>query len=100
MVDTNGDGGIDFNEFLQLMENNSASGSSQNPDDEIKALFGAFDTDSDGYITEIEIMNMMKTLGEDVSKKDIRTMLKEGDKTKDGKISFVEFKNMLERLLK
>ena len=92
VVDINGDGGIDFNEFFQLMENNAVP---QDPDAEIRTLFGAFDTDADGYITEDEIMKMMKSLGENVSKKDIRQMMKEGDKTKNGKISFAEFKAMM-----
>jgi len=95
LVDVNGDGEIDFNEFLHLMENNSAP---QNPEDEIKQLFGAFDKDDDGYITEDEIMEMMKSLGEKVDAKDIRKMMKAGDKTKSGKISFTEFKSMIEEL--
>ena len=38
----------------------------------------------------------MKELGEKVRKKDLRKMVKEADKNKDGKISFAEFKIMVE----
>lgn len=97
LADKNGEGVINFNEFLCLMESNCTP---QTADEEIKGLFNAIDTDNDGYITESEITKMMKSLGEKISKKDVRKMLKTGDKTKDGRISFTEFKMMIEELPK
>ena len=41
---------------------------------------------------------MMKKQGEKLSKKEIKKMLKEGDKTKSGKIGYAEFKKMIEGL--
>ena len=93
-VDRDGNGEIDFREFMKLMESNHFIPSA---DEEIKGLFEAIDTDNDGYITEVEVGEMMKKLGEKVRKKDIRKMVKEADKNKDGKISFIEFKAMVEK---
>lgn len=93
LVDTDGNGVVDFKEFLELMDSNTLI---QDADDEVKSLFTLFDIDHDGYITEKEIGNVMKNLGEKVRKKDIRKMVKEADKNKDGKISFSEFQTMVE----
>merc|ERR1711973_598931 len=68
LVDTNGDGSIDFNEFFELMANSVGV---ENDTDEMKTLFAAIDTDNDGFITEEEITNMLKTLGEKIRKKDV-----------------------------
>ena len=88
IVDTDGNGVVDFKEFLEMMDSNTLV---QDADEEVKALFALFDIDNDGYITEKEIRTMMKKMGESVRKKDVRKMVKEGDKNKDGKISFNEF---------
>jgi len=93
LVDVDGNGLVDFKEFIHLMDNNCLI---QNEDDEMKNLFHMFDANKDGYITEKEIKNMMKNLGEKVRKKDVRKMMKEADLNKDGKISFREFKIMVE----
>merc|ERR1719427_80620 len=85
LVDKDGNGLLDFKEFIQLMDGNSLC---TNTDAEIAELFKQFDLNSDGYITEKEI--------EKVRKKDIRKMIKAGDKDKDKQISFSEFKDMVE----
>ena len=76
---------IDFKEFLNLM--NSAN-KEQNAEEEMKNLFALIDANQDGFLSEKEIRDMMKGLGEKVKKKHIRKMIKEADLNKDGKISF------------
>lgn len=92
-VDKDGNGLVDFKEFLNLMDNNCLV---QNVDEEMQHLFSMIDRNNDGFITEKEIKIMMKGLGEKVRKKDIRKMIKEADQNKDGKISFNEFKTMVQ----
>ncbi|XP_057314709.1 neo-calmodulin-like isoform X2 [Hydractinia symbiolongicarpus] len=92
LVDKDGNGLIDFHEFLNLMDSNTLV---QNIDQEMESLFGMIDTNNDGFISEKELKAMMKGLGEKVRKKDIRKMIKEADMNKDGKISFCEFKRMV-----
>ena len=92
VVDKDGNGLIDFKEFLNLM--NSAN-KEQNAEEEMKNLFALIDANQDGFLSEKEIRDMMKGLGEKVKKKHIRKMIKEADLNKDGKISFNEFKRMV-----
>merc|ERR1711962_1190809 len=93
LVDKDGNGVLDFKEFLDLMDGNTLVHSADN---EMKSLFNMSDIDRDGFITEKEISTVMKNLGEKVRKKDLRKMVKEADKNKDGKISFPEFRMMVE----
>ncbi|XP_065668889.1 neo-calmodulin isoform X9 [Hydra vulgaris] len=93
LVDTDGNGLIDFKEFLSLM--NTTSQEEINDEEEMKILFTLIDANQDGFLCEKEIRNMMKGLGEKVKKKHIRKMIKEADINKDGKISFNEFKRMV-----
>ena len=93
IVDTDGHNLVDFNQFLELMDRNCLV---QSADKEMTDLFSIFDVDNDGFITQAEISNLMKKLGEKIRKKDIRQMIKEADKNKDGKIDFKEFKEMVD----
>lgn len=93
VVDKDGNGLVDFKEFLNLMDSNCLL---QNLDQEMEKLFQMIDTNNDGFLSAQEITTMMKNLGEKVRKKDIRKMMKEADKNNDGKISFSEFKTMVD----
>jgi len=93
IVDKDGNGLLDFKEFIDLMDGNCLCTDS---DTEIEELFQLFDVNKDGFITEKEIGGVLKQLGEKVRKKDIRKMIKAGDKNKDKQISFNEFKEMVE----
>lgn len=92
-VDQDGNGVIDFPEFLALMELHRPS---EDPEQEIKMLFEQIDTNGDGFISQKELKKMMKGLDEKVKKKDVKQMMKFADTNKDGKISFSEFKVMVE----
>merc|ERR1712180_540243 len=93
IVDKDGNGLLDFKEFIDLMDGDCLC---TNNDTEIEELFQLFDVNKDGFITEKEISGVLKSLGEKVRKKDIRKMIKAGDKNKDKQISFNEFKDMIE----
>ena len=93
-VDVNGDGEIDFDEFITMMAKRmSESGSSQ--DAELREAFKVFDKDGDGFITSTELKLVMKQLGEDLTDEQLADMMKEADSNSDGRIDFPEFCKMM-----
>ncbi|KAJ8762922.1 hypothetical protein K2173_023051 [Erythroxylum novogranatense] len=53
--------------------------------------FKAFDSDNDGQITAAELGGILASLGYNASEQDVRAMMKQGDKNKDGLLSTEEF---------
>ncbi|KAJ1439208.1 EF-Hand 1, calcium-binding site [Sesbania bispinosa] len=53
--------------------------------------FRAFDADNDGRITEAELGGIMGSLGYNASEQEVRAMMQQGDKNKDGLLSINEF---------
>ena len=68
-----GDGLIDFNEFLEMMETRTRS---RSKDAEMRALFQAFDKDGSGYIDKNELKATMNQVGMEVTDRDVDTMMK------------------------
>ncbi|PAA64908.1 hypothetical protein BOX15_Mlig010231g3 [Macrostomum lignano] len=98
-VDTNGNGTVEFNEFLRMMRSyyhRHCDGHSE--DAEMWEAFKAFDHNGDNYIDFTEIKKTMQFLGEEVTDADVKSMIKEADVDKDGRINFEEFKKMLSLL--
>lgn len=60
-IDANGDGKVDFPEFLQLMSQNVVSGGSAG--DELLRTFKEFDKNGDGYINAAELYKIMTSWG-------------------------------------
>lgn len=92
-ADTNGNGVVELDEFIQMMKNQTKSMSS---DDAIRQAFRVFDKNGDNYINRDEIRTAMNNLGENVTEKEVDEMLSCMDINKDGKVSFEEFKKMFE----
>ena len=87
-VDLNGDGTIDFKEFLCLMIKKMDD---TDIDKELHEAFGHFDMDRDGYITSHELRTGMMNIGEEYTPEEAEEMIKEGDLNNDGKIDYDEF---------
>lgn len=56
--------------------------------------FRAFDSDNDGAITAPELGGIMSSLGYNPTEQEVRAMMQEGDKNKDGLLSIEEFLKM------
>lgn len=53
--------------------------------------FRAFDSDNDGRITEAELGGIMGSIGYKASEQEVRAMMQQGDKNKDGLLCINEF---------
>jgi len=91
-VDINNDGEVDFNEFVQMMENRMFLPSNTL---EYQDAFKFFDKNGDGYIDFNELKDVLLSLGEEFTDQDINDMLDEADTTGNGKVEFHEFLKMM-----
>jgi calmodulin len=71
-----GNGLLDFSEFLHMMESRASSVRRQSPDAEMRALFAAFDKDGNGYIDASELRSTMHDVGLELTDSDIDLMMK------------------------
>ncbi|KAK2657453.1 hypothetical protein Ddye_010505 [Dipteronia dyeriana] len=101
-VDTDGDGFIDFKEFMEMMQNNNnnmgVDGGEKKTD--IQSAFKLFDTDGDGKISAQELMQVLKNIGEKCNLDSCRKMIRGVDADGDGLIDMDEFMNMMTRTMK
>ncbi|XP_076098159.1 calmodulin-alpha-like isoform X1 [Mytilus galloprovincialis] len=91
-VDVDGNGEIDFEEFVMMMAKKVQDADTEK---ELKEAFSVFDQDGDGFINTKELKQVMANLGEDLADEDVMSMIKEADKDGDGKINFSEFFYMM-----
>merc|ERR1711872_1126398 len=89
-VDTNANGAIDFNEFIDMMVKRGAS-----IEDDVVHAFKVFDRDGDGLISEEELRLTMNNLGEALTEAEVRHMIAEADLDGDGKINLAEFSRLM-----
>jgi len=92
--DGDGDGCVDFKEFLHVVSRMLTEDVTENFE-RMKEAFRMFDKDNNGYITSKELSEMMFRLGQELDASDIECMIKEADLDLDGRISFQEFKMIL-----
>ena len=95
-------GRINFDSFLKLMERSRGSFKKANKEEarkraeeEMRQSFKVFDRDGNGLIDKSELKATMKSLGENLSDKDIKAMIRAADKNGDGKIDYEEFIKMM-----
>ena len=66
-LDKNGDGEIDFEEFLAMMKHRAEERANQDPEQELRNVFNLFDADSSGFIDRNEVRLLMKKLAQTLS---------------------------------
>ncbi|KAI3744428.1 hypothetical protein L1987_57508 [Smallanthus sonchifolius] len=91
-VDADGDGFIDLGEFIEL---NTKDIDSTEVLENLKDAFAVFDVDKNGLITAEELLDVLKSLGDNCTITDSRKMIAGADRDGDGMINFDEFKDMM-----
>ena len=86
--DLNGNGTIEWHEFLVMMAKKLRQLERK---EEIREAFEVFDRDQSGAISKSELRQVMLALGEKLTDDEISMMLKEADVDGDGQIDFEEF---------
>lgn len=93
-VDLNGDGEIDFDEFIGLMRLRMDE-RQRDPEEDLRDAFNMFDADRSGYIDRDEVRLLMKKLAQTLTEEEIDAIMEEVDTDGDGEISFEEFRAMM-----
>ena len=85
-IDADGNGTIDFPDFLTMMCKKMKDTDSE---EEILEAFKIFDRDGNGFISATEFRNVMANLGEKLTDDEINEMVRGADM--DGMIDYAEF---------
>ncbi|XP_063430894.1 uncharacterized protein LOC134712857 [Mytilus trossulus] len=88
-IDADGNGQVDFPEFLTLMAKKMKDGDAE---EEIKEAFRLFDKEGNGFISGAELRHIMTAIGEKLTDLEVDDMLHEADLDGDGMINYQEFK--------
>lgn len=91
-VDVDGNGSIDFPEFLSLMARKMKD---TDTEEELVDAFRVFDWDGNGLISAAELRHVMTNLGEKLTDEEVDEMIKEADLDGDGHINYEEFVRMM-----
>ncbi|KAG5634875.1 myosin I light chain Cam2 [Sphagnurus paluster] len=91
-VDTDQNGTIDFDEFLNMMAKTIQG---VDDDEEMELAFRVFDKDGNGTISTDELRIVMQSLNVHLTEGELRAMMQEADANGDGEISLPEFKKMM-----
>ncbi|XP_016081029.1 calmodulin-A-like [Ornithorhynchus anatinus] len=91
-VDTDGNGTVDFPEFLGLMAQMMKD---PEVEDGIREAFRMFDKDGNGYISAAELRQVLATLGEKLTDEEVDEMIRGADTDGDGKVNYEEFVRVL-----
>ena len=94
-VDLDGNGEIDFEEFVTLMNRRSKE---TDLEEEILNAFKVFDKEGNGLVSITELRHIMTELEDGFTEEEIDDLLLESDDDGDGFISYAEFiKNMIKK---
>ena len=85
---------IDFNQFMEMMGQKILQ---RNPLQEIKKAFTLFDKDHNGKISLKDLKTATIELGENLTDDELREMIKEADRDRDGEVCEDEFIEVMKK---
>ncbi|KAJ7375678.1 hypothetical protein OS493_039627 [Desmophyllum pertusum] len=91
-VDYDGNGVVDFGEFVNMMINQNNNTLDEK---ELLEAFRTFDGDDKGYIFSNEIRYVMRHMGESIPEQDINEILQDHQDSRKRKITFEEFTKLV-----
>lgn len=97
-VDIDGNGHVDFKEYIQLMARKIRDADTE---EELVEAFKLFNKDGDGNIKSEEMVKIMSKLGmlvwgEEISPEEAQEMIDQADEDGDGMLTFEEFAKKIE----
>jgi centrin-1 len=96
-LDTDGNGSIDFGEWLTLMTKRVNDKDSRA---NINKIFALFDDERTGFISIKNLRKITQDLGETVSEEELQELINRADTDHDGLVSEEEFYTILTRKIK
>ena len=96
-LDTDGNGNIDFGEWLALMTKRV---NDKDTRANINKIFALFDDERTGFISIKNLRRIAQELGENVSEQELQELITRADIDADGLVSEEEFYNILTRKVK
>merc|ERR1712176_1209874 len=91
-VDVDGNGTIEFDEFISMMKKKA---SEIEEEADLKEAFKIFDRDKDGFISMKELKKVCSMLSTMLTKAELDQFMAEADKDGNGKLDYDEFCKML-----
>lgn len=91
-IDVDGNGTIDFEEFINMMAKKMRETDSE---EELREAFRVFDKDGNGHISAAELRHVMTNLGEKLTDDEVDEMIREADLDGDGTVNYEEFVRMM-----
>lgn len=96
-LDTDGNGSIDFDEWLTLMTKRVTDRDSRA---NINKIFALFDDERTGHISIKNLRRVVQQLGENISEEELQELINRADVDQDGLVSEDEFYIILTRKIK
>ena len=93
-LDEDGNGTIEFDEFLQLMSEQIGA---RNGLEELKKVFRTFDLDDTGKITVGNLVKVAKDLGETLTEDEARGMIYEAVRDREGVVGLEAFLRIMKK---
>ena len=85
---------LDFDNFLKLMGLLKPPWGPEEEKAELRGAFKALDQDGDGFLSASELRNVLTSMGEPLTDKEVDEMFRLVDINNDGKLNFEEFYEM------
>ena len=92
VIDMDENGCISFDEFVWLMSQDLHD---EDIEDEIRDAFRVFDRDGNGFISVVDLQDVLLQIGEKLSQEEVDELIGEADIDGDGNIFYDEFAAMI-----